>query len=228
MQDIELVPASAYRALILPHTPSDKNQYQCHQCGLWWPEIFFRQNRRKNKRCHIYVTRPRCKGCEISKRTDAKKVDPFIAKASSTIGDHARKYNLSREQFVWKYGWHLHRVAHLLRHAFENTCTYCRRAYKEIGGLNDLTIDIRDPAQEPFLDTNAVPCCRTCNSEKGDMTSEQWGTVLMCWRKWEEWHSRQPEFRIMQQTDLFVSDAKSVSLTQNESLPIIFEQLQLF
>jgi hypothetical protein len=51
-------------------------------------------------------------------------------------------------------------------------------------GLADVTIDVIDPAKEPFYSTNTRPCCMTCNRAKHDMSPEDWAKRLLGWRLW--------------------------------------------
>jgi hypothetical protein len=127
-----------------------------------------------------------CKGCEGKRRQRARKADPFIQKAQYTTRHHAKRYGMSIRAFVATYGWDVHRVAHLLRHAFDNTCAYCRQPYKAMtNGLREVTLDIGDPREKPFLDTNTTPCCNSCNCAKRDLPPETWARQLLFWREWE-------------------------------------------
>ena len=60
-----------------------------------------------------------------------------------------------------------------------------------------MTLDVLDPAKEPYL-TNVEVACRTCNTAKGDMDAAAFGEWL---KGWERWQSR-PEPTFIQ-TELF-------------------------
>jgi 5-methylcytosine-specific restriction endonuclease McrA len=161
-------------------------QFRCNQCGGWYSERFFRKNRKHAlSRILDNDRRPVCKGCETTARTEAKRPDRFIEKAKWTTQHHAKKYELSVSEFIRRYGWDQDRVAHLLRHAAENTCQYCRWPYSDLDRTHDVTVDIRNPKEPPYLDTNVVVCCRTCNLAKSDMLPEEWGQMLIDWRNWD-------------------------------------------
>jgi hypothetical protein len=82
-------------------------------------------------------------------------------------------------------------VAHILEHAFDNTCVYCREPYKNMENAQwQVTIDIIDPRKAPYLATNVQPCCQTCNREKSNTDPELWARKLQAWAGWEE-HRRQ-------------------------------------
>jgi 5-methylcytosine-specific restriction endonuclease McrA len=130
--------------------------------------------------------RATCIGCEQTNRDTKRHVDPFIAKARWTIRHHAARRGMKSPEFAASFGWDVHRVAHLLRHQYENTCTYCRRPYSSmLNGVRDITIDIINPANKPYLETNTTPCCQTCNSSKRDLPPDDWARKLKFWREYE-------------------------------------------
>jgi 5-methylcytosine-specific restriction endonuclease McrA len=162
-------------------------QFQCSRCRGWYSEIFFRKSNDRRLRLSILgrnIPHYVCKGCENTARTEAKQPDRFIQKARWTIAHHAKKFEMPVAEFVRKYGWDTERLSHLLRHAAENTCQYCRFPYSDIDRAHDVTVDIRNPKEPPYLDTNVVVCCRTCNLAKSDMSPEDWGQILIDWRHW--------------------------------------------
>lgn len=159
---------------------------RCHECGEEYPLIFFRRDK---KQLALHASSAQgyhavCKACEQD-RTDAKKRNNrWPTKASDTTRRHAEKYGMSPDIFSERYGWDVARIAHILKHASENTCCYCREPYHTMGhGPADVTMDIIDPRKEPYLETNVQPCCATCNRRKGDSTPEDWAVQLRCWRK---------------------------------------------
>ena len=143
------------------------SRQKCLKCrGSFEQDVGFRRNPRRVAGILATEFRPTCIGCEQTKRDEERHVDPFLAKARWTIRHHAEKYSMAPREFVANYGWDLERVAHLMRHAFDNTCVYCRRSYNSmLNGVRDVTMDIVDPARPPHLETNTTPCCQTCNSE---------------------------------------------------------------
>lgn len=162
----------------------------CSRCrGSFEQDVGFRRNP-GGRKAGILAFRAVCIGCEQTKRDDERHIDPFLSKARWTIRHHAEKYSMAPREFVANFGWDVERVAHLMRHAFDNTCVYCRRAYSSmLNGVRDVTMDIVDPARPPHLETNTTPCCQTCNSEKRDLAPDIWARKLRFWREWEE-HQR--------------------------------------
>ena len=158
---------------------------RCSGCGLEYPLIFFRRNRRTVPHASGTEERhPKCLRCEQDAVDGRKRGNRWPAKARATIKLHARKWRLSPEAFIEKYGWDIPRIAHILKHASENTCSYCREPYDTMGhGPADVTIDIIDPRREPFIEFNVQPCCATCNRRKGNKTPEEWAVILRCWRQ---------------------------------------------
>jgi hypothetical protein len=171
---------------------------QCRKCrGRFDQEAFFRKNQRRKGVAHICATeyRPVCIGCETTARTEHKKADQWFAKARSTIQRHARRYKKTTKEFVRLYGWDTSRVAHILKHAFDNTCPYCRDPYANMPNPQwQVTMDILDPQKAPFLETNTQPCCQTCNREKSNTPPELWARKLRAWAEWEAWRkTRDPQ-----------------------------------
>jgi len=167
---------------------------KCEKCRGWYDrDVAFRRSNllayagRKN-------FHPVCVGCEQTERDTLKHKDPFIEKAHATVRGHAQRRGIKKAEFISLYGWDIKRVAHILRHGYENTCTYCRRLYSTmLNGIRDITMDIIDPAREPFLETNTTACCQTCNSSKRDMPPDMWARKLRFWREWEANQLRMPQ-----------------------------------
>jgi hypothetical protein len=135
----------------------------------------------------IRNTRQQCIPCQQTRSDLRKRLRRSIRKAHSTISNHAKNYALTKRDFERKYGWNADRVAHDIDHAYENTCCYCQIPYVDMPhGLADVTIDIIDPAKEPFYSTNTRPCCGTCNRAKNKMNPEDWAKRLLGWRLWRE------------------------------------------
>ena len=164
----------------------DPVKQRCQRCGGWFDrDAFFRKNP-GGRKAHISAYRAICIGCEQTERTERKKADTWLEKARSTIQRHAKKYGRSTQQFIRVYGWDAPRVAHILEHAFDNTCVYCREDYKTMPNPQwQVTMDIIDPLKQPFLATNVQPCCQTCNREKSNTDPELWARKLQAWAEWE-------------------------------------------
>jgi hypothetical protein len=164
----------------------DPVKQQCRRCHGWFDrEVGFRKNA-GGRKPDISSYHSSCRGCEQTERDRRKAVDPFVVKARSTIRHHAIKYDFSAAEFIQRFGWDPPRVAHLFRHAFDNTCEYCRKPYSGMrNGVWDVTIDIVDPRAAPYLETNTKVCCQTCNSEKATMTPELWARTLRYYADWE-------------------------------------------
>jgi hypothetical protein len=165
----------------------EPTQAQCRKCRGWFDrEVGFRKN--PDRRTHISVRafKATCIGCEQTARDDRKRSDPFMVKASSTTRRHAARYKLSVQDFIRRFGWDIPRVAHLLRHAFDNTCEYCRKPYSTMrNGEWDVTMDIVNPQAAPYLETNTKVCCQTCNREKSATPPELWARKLRYYAAWE-------------------------------------------
>lgn len=175
------------------YTCEDIERQPCIRCHGWFDRVVgFRRNP-GGRQARIHAYRAACIGCEQDARDADKQIDPFPAKARWTIRHHAMRYQMQAGEFVRNFGWDTDRVAHLLRHAFDNTCVYCRRPYSGMrNGPADVTMDIVDPDKAPFLETNTQPCCRTCNTEKSDLPPEMWARKLRFWREYEAHKQRRP------------------------------------
>jgi len=171
---------------------------QCRKCRGWFDQqAFFRKNPDNRSRAHISAREFRviCIGCETTARTELKNADSWLAKARSTIRRHASRYKKTTKEFVRLYGWDAPRIAHILKHAFDNTCPYCREMYATMPNAQwQVTMDIIDPSKQPYLETNVQPCCQTCNREKSNTPPELWARKLRAWAVWKEHQeTRAPE-----------------------------------
>lgn len=172
----------------------DRPRKQCRQClGVYDLEAGFGLR----GPCDTRITRrPRCIVCEQEARDAVKERDRWKIKARDTLRRHARKYKLSPAEFGTRYAWTVERIAHDLKHAFENTCCYCWKPYAEMPvGIANATIDIFDRGMEPFY-SNTRCCCPTCNTEKGRMTPEQWARRLLVYREHAENKQRRANNRL--------------------------------
>jgi hypothetical protein len=172
---------------------------QCRKCRGWFDqEALFRRKRAKGR---LHICGPEfhaaCIACETTARTERKKADLWLAKARSTIQRHAKRYGKTTKEFVRLYGWDNRRVAHILKHAFDNTCPYCRDPYANMPNPQwQVTMDILDPQRAPFLETNTQPCCQTCNREKSNTPPELWARKLRAWAEWEHHQrTREPQYQ---------------------------------
>lgn len=85
------------------------------------------------------------------------------------------------------YGWTADRLERLLRHAFEGECIGCEAEFDEMPhGLANLTLDIREPDQPPWLESNVQFLCATCNKTKQRLSGPEWGEYLHYVRLWKE------------------------------------------
>jgi hypothetical protein len=186
-------------------TPPKKRRCQNPRCDGWFDEEIAFHHRQYRHGYNVYVVIDTiCIGCRQTDRDIKKAADPWIAKVRSSIAHHAKKFELSAVAFCRQFGWTIDRLAYVLSHAYDNTCEYCYRSYKEMrNGLADITLDIVDPKQPPFFPTNVKPCCRTCNTEKGSMSPERWARRLIYYREWAEQQGRVPR-----QSDLFLHAAE--------------------
>jgi hypothetical protein len=168
-------------------------QQRCKTCGGYYDREAFFRHKNDKRRLHISSREFHtvCIGCETTERTERKKADSWLEKARSTIQRHAKRYGRTTQQFIRIYGWDAPRIAHILEHAFDNTCVYCREAYKTMPNPQwQVTMDIIDPQKQPFLATNVQPCCQTCNREKSNTDPELWARKLQAWAEWEDHRKR--------------------------------------
>lgn len=161
---------------------------RCRSCGGRFDQEAFFRSKNDKRRLHISGREfhSTCIGCEQTARTERKTADRWLEKARSTIQRHAARYKKTTKEFVRLYGWDAPRVAHILAHAFDNTCPYCRDPYAAMPNPQwQVTMDIIDPEKLPFLETNTQPCCQTCNREKSNTPPELWARKLRAWAEWE-------------------------------------------
>ncbi len=134
--------------------------------------------------------------CESARRHTE---DRWLRKARSTIYLHrdtyAREYENTPERFPhWDgnpltfaqaYVWVDTVIAGEMEAAFNGPCKGCGFPYKTMGhGLADLTVDIIDPASEPFYIYNTRLVCRTCNSGKGKKRPTEETQLKRAYARW--------------------------------------------
>lgn len=180
-----------------PTLPGQRPRAVCAECsGCFDAESGFAANfgyTRITKSSRVQYRRRKCIRCEQNARDAAKQANRWLIKARDTLGRHTRRYNethntsLTPTQFSHKFFWVPARIAHDMRHAYDNTCMYCWYPYAKMpSGIASVTIDIRDRDDDPAYHINVCVCCNTCNTEKGRMTPEQWQRRLQYWKEVRE------------------------------------------
>jgi len=174
---------------------------QCTRCGGWYPEIFY-QIKERGVSILTPTRRNICRGCQQTNKDEKKKKNRPLAKARDTYRNHADKFMKSKldkdgnicpafiqspKELESKYGWNIHQMTHDIEHASHNGCKYCLRLFSTMGhGLADITLEIIDRDREPYYATNVSWVCRTCNTEKGMTSPDNWGAILQAWKNWRE------------------------------------------
>jgi hypothetical protein len=168
---------------------------RCKKCRGWFDQQAFFRKKQDKRRLHISsrTYHAVCIGCETTARTERKKADYWLVKARATLRNHAKSYKNTVKEFTRLYGWDVPRLAHILKHAFDNTCPYCREPYASMPNSQwQVSMDVIDPTRPPFLETNAQPCCQTCNREKSNTPPELWARKLRAWAQWKAWQLTRP------------------------------------
>jgi len=109
-----------------------------------------------------------CRLCRQTRKDKAKAENRIRVKAASVIRrEGIRLSNPDRRggpiieapgDLVSTYGWSVDRIERLLRHAFEGECIGCETPYAEMpNDLSNLTLDIRNPHESPWIETNVQP-----------------------------------------------------------------------
>lgn len=163
-------------------------QRQCRQCGEWYEPIFFESNLTRTVRgMHTSYKRAICKGCSQTNRDKHKAISRWRSKMRSTRKMHARKFNRSEAEFENIFKWNLDQMEHDARHAYDNGCPNCGRNFAAMGhGLSDITLDIIVREAPPTYGHNTRWICGTCNRQKGKYTMQEYATLMMEWRRWEQ------------------------------------------
>ena len=104
-----------------------------------------------------------CNPCRLTKRTQVKSQNRFVAKARDTIRRHTVRLSQwvsSTGDLADRFGWEVKRVAHDMEHAWKNGCPDCGNLFSTmVHGLGDLSVDIIDPANPPFWGINTRIMC---------------------------------------------------------------------
>jgi hypothetical protein len=129
-----------------------------------------------------------CNPCRLTKRTQVKSQNRFVAKARDTIRRHTVRLSQwvsSTGDLADRFGWEVKRVAHDMEHAWKNGCPDCGNLFSTmVHGLGDLSVDIIDPANPPFWGINTRIMCITCNRKKARTPPRLWGANVSGWARW--------------------------------------------
>ncbi len=166
----------------------------CKLCGGDYSDIFFPLVGTKKQYRHTNTQSRRsvCTGCAQTKRDAKKSQNRPLQKARDAYRHHAQKFigcgiikHPSELRTV--FGWNLNQMSHDIKHASKNGCKYCERLFSKMGhGLASITLDIMNPEDPPYYQTNVAWACRTCNSEKQRRPPAVWGEILQCYRQWRQ------------------------------------------
>lgn len=153
---------------------------QCSKCGVWLTEQSFR----RNAGLGAYTRqgrRPICTWCEQESNDERKRQNRFRTKARTTLGHHARKFQMSPQAFAKEFGWEVEIMARDAERTYLHECPDCHVSFAEMdaNGLDNLTLDIWDPRELPYYDKNTRWVCRTDNNRKGDKTPTEWAALLL-------------------------------------------------
>jgi len=180
-------------------------RFECRECGESYEAVFFRVNSApRSETWTTYVVqdsnsqaglKARCRLCEITERTEAKRANRFREKARRTLRNHAKKYGQKTADFAADYGWDIDVMARDISQAGEHECLYCREAFTSENGLGDISLDIVDREKPPHYETNVRWCCRTCNQIKGTTDPAKWGDFLRELRRWKARRAKLKENR---------------------------------
>ena len=156
------------------------DELKCRECGgRYDPEWF--QSHTKNDGTIVFDLD--CLLCAQSKRDNT---DPFYRKAYDATRRHAEKYKMPMKEFQEEYGWDVKKIAHEMKHAWENGCGDCDEPYQGMeNGLRELTLDILDPTKEPYYRTNVRIICNGCNQRKSSMSPERYERFIKYGKKWK-------------------------------------------
>src|SRR6266487_2202093 len=119
----------------------------CSKCRVWLTEQSFRK-----EALGAYTRRRTCTWCEQESNDERKRQNRFRTKARSTLGHHARKFQMSVQAFAREFGWDIENMARDAERAYEHECLYCAVTFADMdaNGLDNLTLDINDPRELPY------------------------------------------------------------------------------
>ncbi|KKM60254.1 hypothetical protein LCGC14_1543710 [marine sediment metagenome] len=151
----------------------------CKKCGFAAPEEWFLLSRNTSISTNKLFRRSDCPMCLQETRDKAKNENRALSKARSLLARHAKKYRMKPQAFARRFNWEVHQIAHDIIHSSKNACPYCNFPYEDMGnGLRDITLDIVNPQEQPYYQTNTKFCCSTCNSIKGQRGADAFGLHL--------------------------------------------------
>lgn len=171
----------------------------CKRCGFRAPEEWFVKSRKvtsifASKNTGENYRQTVCPMCQQEVRDKKKWSNRWIVKARNAIYNHAKKYGMKPQEFVDNFGWETAKVAHMMQHDYENSCSYCHHLFKNMGhGLRDITLDVIHPELPPYFQTNVIPVCQTCNSSKGKRDGTSFGLHLQMVKKRQEFLKVKPK-----------------------------------
>jgi hypothetical protein len=135
-----------------------------------------------------------CRACRQTNSDERKGRDRWSVKARDTIRRHAERFHIPKSELISRYGWDPRRLAHDAEFLYEGSCGYCDKAYKPMGhGLSDITLDVQDPQQQPYYQTNTKWCCQTCNRKKWRMSPDDFEADRQMWELRRQSLDRAPE-----------------------------------
>jgi hypothetical protein len=166
---------------------------RCRTCGGEYLLTFYRL-RPDHKTGLSSVTAQRyydrCIGCETAIKQRRRINKSLRRKATAARRRHGLKLE---EQGIIKhwddleeiYGWSIDRMVDDIQRVISGGCPYCMLPLNELGqDLAAVTLDIRDPTQDPHYSANVEWCCARCNSEKQRTSLSAWGAKRSMWERW--------------------------------------------
>jgi hypothetical protein len=125
-------------------------------------ETAFRRNGGGRRRSACFL-------CEITERTELKKQNRFMTKATWAIQYQAVRHGMRAAEFRRLYGWDAAIISSDMGHVYKNLgrCPMCRTEWSRMyNGISDLTLKIVDRNKPPFYDSNVAICCASCARKK--------------------------------------------------------------
>ncbi len=135
----------------------------------------------------------------LTKRTDEKTQNRFLAKARNAVYSHCHRYErangikLKPSQFMRQFHWpSFGEIAKRMEHEYNIGCVICNEPYLD---RDDMTLDIRDPNCLPFW-ANVGFMCDTKNKQKQRQTLMEFEADREEWRLWKEWKVRREQLKL--------------------------------
>ena len=99
---------------------------------------------------------------------------------------HAERLSIPKSDLIKRHGWNVSYMAVEAQQTYAGACPYCHATFEGMGhGLQDITLDIVDPAQPPYYRTNARWVCQTCNRKKGRLSPAEFEADREVFEFWE-------------------------------------------